>query len=224
MPSRARSVHNDTPSSAASDQDVSRNPQNRAPRRRMGARDLALVASFAALIVVLGIPGAIDPVGSGVPITLQSLGVMLAGSLLGARRGAAAVAVVVVLCAVGLPVLAGGRGGLGVFASPTVGFLFGYIAGAAVIGWIVARRSPIASKAVWVTSLGILVGGIGVIHALGIPGMMWRAKLSLAQAFAADVVFMPGDLVKAVVAIVVTLAVHRAFPELLPARGGRRAS
>lgn len=221
MPSRARSVHNDTSESST----VSENGSTaRVARRRLSARDLALIASFAALIVVLGIPGAIDPVGSGVPITLQSLGVMLAGSLLGARRGAAAVTVVVALCAIGLPVLAGGRGGLGVFASATVGFLFGYIAGAAVIGYIVARRSASPSKAVWGTSFGILFGGIVVIHALGIPGMMWRANLSFAQAFAADLVFVPGDLAKALVAIFVTLAVQRAFPELLPARGARRAS
>ena len=220
MPTRSRSVHNDTlPSESAV-----RSGRTPGRRRRMGARDLALVASFAALIVVLGIPGAIDPIGSGVPITLQSLGVMLAGSLLGARRGAAAVTVVVALCAIGLPVLAGGRGGLGVFASPTVGFLFGYIAGAAVIGYLVARRSRVASKAAWGTAAGILIGGILVIHAFGIPGMMWRAHLTFTQAFMADLVFVPGDLLKAAVAIVVTLAVQRAFPELLPARGGRRSS
>ncbi|MBO3187834.1 biotin transporter BioY, partial [Dermatophilus congolensis] len=80
--------------------------------RGFSARDLSLVASFAALIWVLGVPGAIDPVGSGVPITLQTLGVMLAGAVLGARRGAAASLVVIALCAIGLPVLAGGRGGL----------------------------------------------------------------------------------------------------------------
>lgn len=79
--------------------------------RGFSARDLSLVASFAALIWVLGVPGAIDPVGSGVPITLQTLGVMLAGAVLGARRGAAASLVVIALCAIGLPVLAGGRGG-----------------------------------------------------------------------------------------------------------------
>lgn len=82
------------------------------PRRRMSAGDLALVAAFAAFIVVLGLPGALFA-GSPVPITIQTLGVMLAGALLGWRRGALAVLVVLALCAVGLPVLAGGRGGLG---------------------------------------------------------------------------------------------------------------
>lgn len=99
-------------------------------------RDIARIAVFAALIVALGLPGSITVGGSGVPITLQSLGVMLAGAVLGARRGSLAVLVVIALVAVGLPVLAGGRGGLGVFAGPTVGFLIGWLPAAAVIGWL----------------------------------------------------------------------------------------
>lgn len=185
--------------------------ENNTGRRRMPARDLALVAAFAALIVVLGMPGAIDPVGSGVPITLQTLGVMLAGAVLGPRRGAAATLVVVALVGIGLPVLAGGRGGLGVFASPTVGFLLGWIPGAALAGWFAAR----GPRSVVMQSLGCVLGGVGVIHLIGIPGMAWRANLTLTQALAADAVFIPGDLVKAVVAVGVALAVHRAFPELL---------
>ncbi len=214
MPTGPRSVDNATQGAAPPDA-----AGEGVKRRRMSARDLALVASFTALIVVLGIPGAIDPVGSGVPITLQSLGVMLAGALLGARRGAAAVALMVALCAAGLPVLAGGRGGLGVFAGPTAGFVLGYIVAAAVIGYLTARRGD---HPVLMTSFAVVFGGIVVLHAIGILGMMWRAQLTLPQALAADLIFVPGDLVKAVVAVTVTLAVQRAFPDLLPARGRRR--
>ena len=217
MPTRARSVHNDTPRPSSAATRAGGRPRQ---RRRWSARDLALIASFAALIVALGIPGAVDPVGSGVPITLQSLGVMLAGSLLGARRGSAAAAVVIALCAIGLPVLAGGRGGLGVFASPTVGFLVGWVAATAVTGYLMSRRR---TDSLWLTTLAVVLGGVVVLHAVGIAGMMWRAQLSLSQAFMADLVFVPGDLVKAVIAVVVTMAVRRAFPELLPARGARRA-
>ncbi|STD10783.1 Biotin ECF transporter S component BioY [Dermatophilus congolensis] len=185
--------------------------------RGFSARDLSLVASFAALIWVLGVPGAIDPVGSGVPITLQTLGVMLAGAVLGARRGAAASLVVIALCAMGLPVLAGGRGGLGVFVSPTVGFLVGWVPGAAVVGWF-ASQGP--RSVVW-QLVGCLVGGVGVIHAVGVPVMAWRAHLSVGQALLADAVFVPGDVVKVVVAVGVAVAVHRAVPELLSVGGGK---
>jgi biotin transporter BioY len=76
----------------------------RAVHTRLSSRDLALVASFAALIAVLGLPGGIQLFGNAVPITLQTLGVMLAGSVLGWRRGALSVLVVLVLVAAGLPI------------------------------------------------------------------------------------------------------------------------
>ena len=77
------------------------------------------------MVAALGLVPAFTPPGFAVPITAQSLGVMLAGSILGARRGALSLVLLLVLVAVGLPLLAGGRGGLGVFAGPSVGFLLG---------------------------------------------------------------------------------------------------
>lgn len=185
-----------------------------AARRRMSARDLALVAAFAAFIVVLGLPGALFA-GSPVPITLQTLGVMLAGALLGWRRGVLAVLVVIALCAVGLPVLAGGRGGVAVFAGPTVGFLLGWVPAVWAIGILAERmRRRTAGRLFGV----ILLGGVGVIHALGIAGMMARAGLSLQAALLADAVFVPGDLIKVVLATFAAVTVHRALPDLLPSR------
>ncbi|MGQ3294339.1 MAG: biotin transporter BioY, partial [Shinella sp.] len=105
----------------------------------MTTRDIVLVALFAAIIVVLGL---LPPITLGfipVPITAQSLGVMLAGCILGAKRGAGAVLLVLLLVAIGLPVLSGGRGGLAIFASPTGGYLVGWVFGALVCGLIAER-------------------------------------------------------------------------------------
>ena len=88
-------------------------------------RSLTHIALFAALIAVLGLVPKID-LASGVPITAQSLGVMLCGTVLGARRGALAVGLFLLVTLAGLPLLSGGRGGLGVLASPTVGYLIGF--------------------------------------------------------------------------------------------------
>ncbi len=182
--------------------------------RRLGARDLALIAVFTALIVVLGMPGPLFA-GSPVPITLQTLGVMLAPALLGARRGALVSLTLLVLVAVGLPVLAGGRGGLAVFAGPSMGYLIGFVPGAFVIGYLVERLRRLTP----LTILGaVLLGGIVVIHLCGIPVMMWRAHLSLGAALVADAAFLPGDLIKAVLAAVTAAGVHRARPDLLPRR------
>jgi biotin transport system substrate-specific component len=185
----------------------------------LGARDLALVAAFAALIAVLGLPGAFQPLGSSVPITLQTLGVMLAGSLLGWKRGALSVIVFLVLVAAGLPLLAGGRGGLGVFASPSVGYLIGWIFGAAVIGLLVQARLPRYS--IWWTGLANVVGGIGVVYLFGVPVVALFFGKGIA-ALTAIFVYLPGDVVKVIIATVVAAGVHRAYPQMLAPLRNRR--
>ena len=84
-------------------------------RRRLTTTDLALVAAFAALIAACAYLGGIPVGGAGVPITLQTFGVLLAGCVLGPVRGFLAAALYLVLGAVGLPVFAEHTSGLGVF-------------------------------------------------------------------------------------------------------------
>jgi biotin transport system substrate-specific component len=190
---------------------------------RWNARDLALVAVFAALIAVLGLPGTITPFGNTVPITAQTLGVMLAGSVLGARRGAAAVAVFLVLVAAGLPLLAGGRGGLRVFAGPSAGFLIGWLAGAAAIGLIMAARpagfGPVGAVPTWRamfwTVLALVLGGIVLIYAIGIPVQVAITGVPLAKAAALSTLFLPGDALKVALAAVVAHGVFRGYPAVL---------
>ncbi|GAB3458094.1 biotin transporter BioY [Kineococcus endophyticus] len=184
------------------------------PVQRSTSRDVALIATFAAVIVVLGAPGQLPLFGSAVPITLQTLGVMLAGALLGARRGALAVLVVLVLCAAGLPVLAGGRGGLSVFAGPSVGYLLGWPLGAALTGWLTARRP--SNQPQWFFTAA-LAGGIGVVYLIGVPLQVWITQLPAWT----SVMFLPGDLLKAALTAFVASGVHRARPELLPLRRRR---
>ena len=188
-------------------------------KRFQGARDLALVAAFAALIAVLGLPGTIYAFGSSVPITLQTLGVMLAGSILGWKRGALAVIVFLVLVAAGLPLLAGGRGGLAVFAGASVGYLIGWVLGAAVIGLLVQARLPRYS--IWWTGLANVVGGIGVVYLIGVPVLVFKLGTGLA-ALASAAWFLPGDVVKVVIATFVAAGVHRAYPQMLAPLRNRR--
>ena len=72
------------------------------PAPRSTSRDLALVATFAGVVAALGVVPAVYLSWLSVPITTQSMGVMLAGSILGARRGFAALALCLVLVAVGV--------------------------------------------------------------------------------------------------------------------------
>ncbi len=182
--------------------------------RRLPARDLALVAVFAALIAVLGLPGAVTPFGLAVPITAQTLGVMLAGLLLGPRRGALAVLVFLALVAAGLPLLAGGRGGLGVFAGPSAGYLLGWVAGASAAGLLADLLADLRAERLRLASLLVaaVVGGVAVVYAVGIPVLAWRAQLPFTKALAANWAFLPGDLAKAVLAAVVARGVERGYP------------
>ena len=186
---------------------------------RSATRDLAPVAVFAALIVVLGLPGQISIGSAGVPITLQTLGVMLAGALLGWRKGVFSVLAVMVI-GLALPVLAGGRTTLTSLAGPTAGFLVGWIPAVIVIGLLTAWMMP-RYRLVWGLAINIL-GGIVVIYAFGVGGMLLRTDLTLGAAIAANGAFLPGDLIKAVVTAVVAQQVHKARPGLIPPLRGRR--
>jgi biotin transport system substrate-specific component len=179
-------------------------------------RNLALTATFAAFIAVLGLVPAFSPFGFPVPITLQSLGIMVVGAVLGPRRAAAAVLFFLLLVALGLPLLAGGRGGLGVFAGPSAGYLLGFPVAAAVIGALVYRRGAPYQLAHGLVA--IVIGGIIVLYAIGVPVTAWRAGISLPAAMSGSALFLVGDLAKAVLAAVVAGAVHRADPRLLPRR------
>ena len=178
---------------------------------RLSARDLALVSSFAALIAVLGLPGSVQLFGNAVPITLQTLGVMLAGSILGWKRGALSVLVLLVLVAAGLPLLSGGRGGLAVFYGPSAGYLIGWVFGAAVIGWLVQRRLP--AYPMWWGGLANVLGGIGAVYLVGIPVQAAVTHTSgLVATATSAAMFLPGDAVKVVIATAVASAVHRGYP------------
>jgi biotin transport system substrate-specific component len=182
-------------------------------------RSLAQIAVFAALIGALGLLGAV-PVPGLVPITAQTLGVMLAGAILGPWRGAASVGLLLVLVAFGMPLLSGGRGGLGVFVGPSVGYLLGWLAGAAIVGLFVhgprrrdaeGRRRPV--RPTWPrTILGTVAGGILAIYAVGIPLQALITGLAVPEAALASLAFLPGDLIKVAVACVVTMTLFRAYP------------
>lgn len=176
----------------------------------MSTRDLSYIALFAAITAVLGLLPPVLVPAVPVPITAQTLGVMLAGAVLGARRGFLAILLFLVLVAVGLPLLAGGRGGLAVFAGPSAGFLFAWPLGAFVTGLLTQafwRRFNVA----WAL-VATLAGGIGVIYAVGIPVLAVVSGTSLLTAFTGSLVFVPGDVVKAVLAASVAVTVRRAYP------------
>ena len=181
----------------------------------MRAKDLALIALFCALMCVLGLAPRIQLPLLPAPFTTQTLGVMLAGGILGWKRGALSMALFVLLVAIGAPVLVGGLGGFGMLLGPTGGFIWGYPLGALVTGLLVEK---------WWTTLNSVkaflasfIGGALAVYLLGQPWLIAvSAKLTLAQGWWSWVVYLPGDLLKAIVAAAVIVTVKRAYPIISP--------
>jgi biotin transport system substrate-specific component len=109
-----------------------------------------------------------------------------------------------------LPLLAGGRGGLGAFMLPSSGFLIGFPFAAFVTGLIVEKwQGP--SLAI-VAGVASIIGGIIVLYAFGIAGLAIALDKSLLESAALVTVFIPGDVIKAVLAGLITAALYKARP------------
>lgn len=195
--------------------------------RPLAATDLALVGTGAALIAVCSLLAI--PIGPA-PITLQTFAVLLVGGVLGARRGAFAAGLYLLVGFAGLPVFAEGTGGLVTFGKVTLGYLLAFPIAAFVTGLVVelaarraARRTstpePARGVPSWLRGGGAaLVGGLLgslVIYLVGVPVLAARIGVSLGEGIAINAAFIPFDLVKVGLAASVAAAVHRAFPDLL---------
>jgi len=183
----------------------------------MTTKDLVLIALFTAIIVALGFIPPITLAFIPVPITAQSMGVMLAGCIIGAKRGALAYVLLVLMVAVGLPVLSGGRGSLSILMGPTGGYIFGWIIGSFVTGLMAERmvregQSEVRQFAGFF--IASLVGGIGVVYALGIVWLCVVTGTPFGKALIGNMTFIPADLVKAVIATLAARAVLAGYPLL----------
>lgn len=176
----------------------------------MNTKDIVFVALFAALMAALGAFPPITIPSIGVPITAQSMGVMLAGGILGAKRGALSMVLFLILVGVGLPLLSGGRGGLGVFVGASGGFLVGWIAAAFFVGFLTEKY--FSSLNILTAGLFSILGGVVLLYAIGIPWVSYVAEIPISKAFFGSMAFVPGDLVKAVIAGAIIISVKRAYP------------
>lgn len=187
-------------------------------RRGLSTTDLALIATFAALIAVCAVSAALPFGVNGVPITLQLLAIFLTGAVLGAVRGFLSVALYVVVGAAGLPIFAGGQAGLAPFSGPTSGYLLTFPLAALITGFVVERFK---ARGVTVTALVVIIGGLlgeVVVTLAGAASIALTADVSYAKGVGFAMPYVPADLAKLAIAAVVAAAVHRAFPHLLSPR------
>lgn len=144
-----------------------------------------------------------------VPVSLQTFFTFLAGTLLGGYAGALSQIIYILLGIIGIPVFAGGQAGIGVLLGPAGGYLFGFIVGAFVIGKIIETRKD--AGFVWVL-VALLIGDL-IIYAVGTVQLSLVARLSPMKALLTGVVpFLPGDLVKILLAAFLSIKLRRYFP------------
>lgn len=176
----------------------------------MNVREMIYIALFAAIMAVLGLIPPIPLPFIPVPITAQTLGVMLAGSLLGARLGGLSLLIFVIIVAAGAPLMSGGRGGLAVIASPTGGYFLSMPIAAFVIGFLVERlQNPIKF---WKLIIANIIGGILVIYFFGIGYYSFIAEVPLLKTIIGNFIFIPGDIVKVLIASLVAVRVLKVYP------------
>lgn len=137
-----------------------------------------------------------------VPITGQTFAVLLVGTTLGALRGALSMVLYIALGAIGLPIFTEGSAGWHVIAGPTGGYLIGFVLAAVLTGWL-AQRSW--DRKVVGAGVAFLAGTV-VIYAVGLPWLsVALGQLGYPHDLGATLrsgllPFIPGDLLKAVVA------------------------
>lgn len=176
----------------------------------MNLRNMMYVSLLAAVVAVLGILPPITLPFTPVPITAQTFGVMLAGAVLGAKRGGLSLLIFVLLVAVGAPILSGGRGGFGVLIGPSGGYILSWPIAAFIIGYLVEKSWNHLS--LWKMVVFNIIGGVIVVYACGITYLSMVTDLTWAQSAISALTYIPGDLIKAVLSGTIALQIHKAYP------------
>ncbi|MEZ3114503.1 biotin transporter BioY [Halobaculum sp. MBLA0147] len=166
--------------------------------------NLARAALFAALMGAFAYVSFPNPLAPGIPVTLQVLGVFLAGIMLGPAWGAFALVVYLAAGALGVPVFSGGSAGVGALLGPTGGYLLSYPLAALAVGAVVHRGPSLRDFRAASTPIlvGGMVAGTALIYAGGVLGLMLFGDYGLAGAFTAGVVsFLPVEALKIAAAV-----------------------
>ncbi|MDL2329138.1 biotin transporter BioY [Desulfosarcina sp. OttesenSCG-928-A07] len=158
----------------------------------------ALMAALTAVGAYIAIP--VGPV----PIVLQNMFVLLAGLLLGSRWGLVSMGIYVLAGIMGLPVFAGGTGGVGRFFGPTGGYLLTYPAVAYLVGFISEKGGHRV-----VTDVFAMMAGMALTYAVGVPWLAMVTGMSLTKAVAVGLIpFIPGCFIKVAAAAFIARAMR----------------
>ncbi|EKU48961.1 biotin transporter BioY [Staphylococcus massiliensis] len=173
----------------------------------MKTKHLVYVALMAAIIAVLGLVPPIPLPFVPVPIVLQNIGIYLAGIILGMALGPLSVLIFLLLVIVGVPLLPGGRGSIGILFGPSAGFIIMYPIVAFLIGYFREKViKKVDFKRVFIITLTF---GVLLLDIVGCIVMGIVTNLPVDKTVLACLSFLPGDIVKAIVATIIGVALHK---------------
>ncbi|MBN2899917.1 MAG: biotin transporter BioY [Clostridia bacterium] len=164
--------------------------------KNISIKDMILAGMFAALIGIMGYVSIPIPI-SPVPISGQTLVIMIIGLLLTPKQAFYSVATWILVGVAGAPVFSGGRAGISVLASPSGGYIIGFLAGAVAISMLKGRSISMGKM-----YFSAIIGGILVVYACGVPVMAYLLNMDMMTALKAGAVpFLIGDLIKVLISV-----------------------
>lgn len=171
----------------------------------MTPSDQLKMTVYASLMAALTAAGSFLAVPIGpVPIVLQNLFVMLTALLLGPKWAVASIGVYLLAGITGLPIFAGGTGGIGRILGPTGGYLIGYLPAVFLIGWISRKGKSSVFFDVTAMILGMLV-----VYSLGVAWLKTVTGMPIGKALAIGMYpFIPGDVLKIAAAVPIVKALR----------------
>lgn len=165
--------------------------------KKLSVRDLTMISLFTALICISSYIKIDLPYG--VPLTAQTLAVMLTGSVLSPRQAAFSLITYLLLGAIGAPIFAGGSAGLPIILGKTGGYLIGFLVGAVVISLIKGKKNGLIRL-----GLANIIAGILIINLFGAVWLNYIIGIGMVKTFMVGVLpYIPGDLFKAAAATVI---------------------
>ncbi|MEY8462330.1 biotin transporter BioY [Streptococcus merionis] len=176
----------------------------------MKTKDLTQITMMTTLMIVLGfVPGI--PLGFiPVPIILQNLAVMLAGALLGAKKGTVSV-LLVLLLGVFIPVFSGKSTTIPVLMGPTAGYVLAWVFVPLLIGWGLSR---VEKGNPTLTFLVIWLAGVLFIDSFGALWLALYTQAPIGTTLVSNLIFIPGDTIKALLATLIALRMQKMTGDL----------
>ena len=176
----------------------------------MKTKNIVLCGLFAAILCCFAAITIYLPFTS-IPITLQVIGVSVAGAVLGKKYGGLSVLIYVLIGLCGLPVFSGMKGGVTALAGPTGGYILGFIAEAFVTGYCIEKFVKNTDNK-FIKNIKIFISmiiGLIVLYAIGTIQFMFISSISLYKALSLAVIpFVPLDVIKLVVSVLISVFIR----------------